>query len=274
MKSPNLSDGVVTFKQYDQLVDSDYFKQVEWFSNGFVARVGPLIQRYNIRWVPDPLHQWSRQWEYIYIIDKIKKQNVNARIVDLGAGMSFLPYYLKKQLGFKNFLAVDYDKMLASLYQKVNKKMRTAVDFEFGDMRKLGGIKTGSVDFVYSISVLEHTNDYQRILGEIHRILKPGGALSFTFDISLDGLDDIPLKKAKQLVASLEAVFKTKTQVNLDKDLLEPDLVTSQKMSRINKKLLPWKIPLINVVKHLLEYGRFGKAYKNLTFCCLSVTKK
>lgn len=273
MKANNVPDGLVTFRQYNQLVKSDSFKQVESFSDNFIAKAGPLIGRYNFRWVADPLHQWSRQWEYHYVINRIKSQDSTARIVDLGAGISFLPYYLKKTFGFKNIFAVDYDKGLVELYKKVNRKIGCRIDFRYGDMRNLTGFKRSSVDFVYSVSVLEHTSDYEKILKQIYDILKPGGKLCFTFDISLDGLDEIPLNKAKQLVSITEKVFKTDLPIDF-KSINNKDLVTSQKVAKINKRLLPWKFPLVNLAKHLIKHGRLGSLYKNLTFCCLTVTKK
>ena len=269
-----LADGLVTVQQYDKLVGSRLFKEVELFSDDFIGKVGPMISSYNIRWVPDPLHQWSRQWEYPYIISRAQKLKKEARIVDLGAGVSFLPYYLKEKMGLHNILAVDYDKSLKSLYEKVNATLDQQVEFQDGDMRHLQSIEDASVDFAYSVSVLEHTDSYATVVKEIYRILKPGGTLSLTFDISLDGLDDIPLARSKRLVATLETVFGVKVGLDLDRDLGKPSLVTSGFIAKRNKALMPWKYPIINIVRHLVKHGKPGRFYKHLTFCCLTITKK
>jgi SAM-dependent methyltransferase len=268
-----LADGLVDTQQYDKLTSSNLFKEVEKFSDDFISKVGSMIQSYNIRWVPDPFHQWSRQWEYLYIINQAQKVGKDARIVDLGAGVSFLPYYLKQRLGLKNIVAVDYDTSLNKLYERVNSTYGETIEFQDGDMRNLAAIPDGSVDFAYSVSVLEHTDSYPTVLKEIHRTLKPGGTLSFTFDISLDGLDDIPLTRARELIASLESTFGIKVNLDLDKELQRPNLVTSDVMAKRDKKLMPWKYPMLNIIKHLMKHGEMGHAYKRLTFCCLTVKK-
>lgn len=269
-----IADGLVKIQQYDQLVQGDFFKEVEAFSDDFIGKVGPLIQSYNIRWVADPFHQWSRQWEYPYIISRAQTVDQDATIIDLGAGVSFLPYYLKEKLGLQNITAVDYDKSLNGLYEKVNEKIGDSITFQSGDMRNLSNIADESVDFAYSVSVLEHTDSYPTVLKEVYRILKPGGKLSLTFDISLDGLDDIPLKRAQQLVSSLEEIFGTSLGLNLEQEIVNPGLVISRNMAKRNKKLMPWKYPLLNIVRHFVNYGRPGYLYKNLTFCCVTVAKK
>lgn len=271
-----LKDGLVTLDAYDDLIKGDDFKRVEKYSNKFISKVGSQIQSYNFRWVADPLHQWSRQWEYLYIISQAEKLHKKSKVLDLGAGISFLPFYLKDNLGFKSVVAVDYDKSLSRLYGRVNDSLSTKVDFMHGDMRNLSHISEESQDFIYSVSVLEHTNNYTEIIKEIYRILKPGGVFSFTFDISIDGKDDIPVKEAKKLISAAKKTFKGSNAIglNLDKDLLHMGLVTSRVMAHKDKSLMPWKYPVINVLRPLLEKGKPGTMYKNLTFCCITLIKE
>lgn len=268
-----LRDGLVNIGQYDQLLASRFFKDIEAFSDDFIDQVGPMIKSYNIRWVADPLHQWSRQWEYPYIINQAQAVGKKAKVVDLGAGVSFLPYYLKRKLGLHNIVAVDYDPSLKKLYQRVNKTLGEKVEFRDGDMRNLADFADQSVDFVYSVSVLEHTDSYPTVMQEIYRILKPGGRLSLTFDISLDGLDDIPPHRALELLNSLETTFNLNTGFKLHRAVQQPNLVTSSHMANRDRRLMPWKYPMLNIFKHLIKHGEMGRAYKYLTFCCLSVAK-
>ena len=44
-----------------------------------------------------------------------------------------------------------------------------------------------SLDVICCISVLEHTDNYGEIVREFARVLKRGGLLVLTFDLSLDG---------------------------------------------------------------------------------------
>jgi SAM-dependent methyltransferase len=270
-----ITDGLVGIGAYDQLIKSAGFEEIESFSNNFINEAGPLVVSFDNRWIADPLHQWSRRWEYPYIIKNAALLDSNATIIDLGAGMSFLTFFLEKKLNLKNITAVDYDKTLSELYEKVNEKIDANVKFQYGDMRNLLDLSSNSADFIYSVSALEHTNNYTEILKEIYRILKKGGKLSFTFDISIDGLDDIPVAKAEELVSALEEVFNTKVGIDIRTSINSNvgELVTSGYIASIDKRLMPWKYPLVNVLKPIAKRGKIGNLYKNLTFCCLTVVK-
>lgn len=268
-----IHDGIPNISEYKDLLESEYFKKIEKYSNSFIKSVGNKIQSYNNKWVPDPLHQWSRQWEYPYIINQANKLKAkNLKALDLGAGMTFLPYYLQESTSIKKVIALDYDSSLSDLYESVNKKLKKKVEFNFHDIRELNQSNDEKYDFIYSVSVLEHTDNYEEIISSCHKLLKKGGKLSITFDISLDGNDDIPLDKAKELLASIEKAFKTK---NLLKLINQRDkIVTSSYVARnIDTKLMPWKYPIINIIKPILKSGHIGSKYKNLTFCCVTVEK-
>ena len=267
-------DGIPTIKNYLDLIESNDFKEVEAYSDKFIGKVGEKIQSYNNKWVPDPLHQWSRQWEYIYIIDQVlKTQKARQKVLDLGAGMTFLPYYLQELKNVDTVTALDYDASLAGLYDKVNKALAKKVEFRFADIRKLAKEKTESYDYIYSVSVLEHTDNYGEIVKNCYKLLKKGGKFSITFDISLDGNDDIPLKKAGQLMDSIQSTFKLKKDLKKLIDVEKKIVRSDEVIKNISKDLMPWKYPLLNVIKPMLKKGRPGSRYKKLTFCCVSVKK-
>lgn len=269
-----LRDGIPRLGEYLEFVLSKDFKRVEEYSNSFIEEVGGLIGSYNKRWVKDPLHQWSRQWEYPYIISKISEHKVkNLKVLDIGSGITFLPYYLEDKLGIKSITALDYDKSLERLYGKVNKIRKTKVDFIHHDMRELRKLGKEEFDFIYSVSVLEHTDHYDNIIKQCYKLLKPGGKLSLTFDISLDNQDDIPVKEAIKFLKSIDKTFKiTPSSV----EHLKVDLnraVTSHSIGKLDKKLMPWKYPFVNTLKPALKLQGVGSPYKQLTFCCVTVEK-
>jgi 2-polyprenyl-3-methyl-5-hydroxy-6-metoxy-1,4-benzoquinol methylase len=275
-KTVKLNDGIPTMDEYHHLVNSGLFKEVEKYSDKFLSKFGQSITSYNKKWVKDPLHQWSRQWEYIYIVQNIEKhakKKKKIKVLDLGSGITFLPYYLKDKLDIHSIKALDYDEMLHELYGAVNDAWAKPVDFLHKDMRDLGSMASKEFDHIYSVSVLEHTDRYESIIKDCHRLLKPGGKFSLTFDISLDSIDDIPVKEAKKLLNSLKRTFGDKRHASHFLQDLEKEIVVSHKIAKINKELTPWKYPQINIFKPLLQNKGFGTPYKKLTFCCLTLTK-
>ena len=268
-------DGLVEMSDYLKLVKSESFHQIEIFSDEFVEQTKDILDPYSKKWVKDPLHQWSRQWEYPYVIgtvNRFTRRNKNVSILDLGSGITFLPYYLKKNTGIKEVIALDYDQGLEGLFTKVNRVLKTNVRFIHQDIRELEKSRKQSLDFIYCVSVLEHTDQYPSVIKSCHRLLRKGGYLCLTFDISLDGHDDIPVTEAKKLLGALGRTFKNRDlEKNLDKDF--DDVITSKKISKIDKRLMPWKYPFINIVRPALKLKGIGSAYKNLTFCCITVEK-
>jgi len=266
-------EGTPSIAEYLRYTQSRDFREIEEFSDQFQAIAAPLLVSYKRRWVSDPLHQWSRQWEYPYIIHQARNlEGENLRALDLGSGFTFLPYYHLKKTGISRIVALDYDPSLGPLFESVNRSTGEEVEFSCEDIREIGDLEE-KYDFIYSVSVLEHTDNYAEIIRNCHDLLKPGGKFSITFDVSLDGNDDIPVPAARQLLACLGSIF------SVDGDLgelleFEDGIVTSSYVARnIDRNLLPWRYPVINVIKPFITRGRLGSKYKQLTFCCLTVRK-
>jgi len=169
-------------------------------------------------------------------------------------------------------VALDYDQSLGPLFESANRSIGEKVEFRFEDIRELGHLED-KYDFIYSVSVLEHTDNYIEIIRNCHDLLKPGGKFSVTFDVSLDGNDDIPVVAARRLLERLGSIF------GVGEDLtrlleFEDGIVTSSYVAQnIDRNLMPWRYPAINIFKPLFRHGRLGTKYKQLTFCCLTVRK-
>ena len=92
-----LDDGIPLLADYQALLQMADFKQLERFSDQFVAETRPFLKDYRRRWVTDPLHQWSRQWEYPYVVARIQALLASQgekpiRALDVGSGITFLPF--------------------------------------------------------------------------------------------------------------------------------------------------------------------------------------
>lgn len=275
----NIRDGIPTMQEYKNLVNSEEFKNIEDYSDKFVNKTKHLLAKYKNRWVLDPLHQWSRQWEYPYVITRLvedSRKNKSLKILDLGSGITFLPFYLEETLPQDaKVICCDYDLSITSSFKAVSNKMNSGLNLDVEDMRSLS-YPSASFDIAYSVSVLEHTDNYEKVVKSIYRVLKPGGKLIITFDISIDGYDDIPLAKAYELLKVIESVFKNFHAPNIDeikKDVSRDEIVTSSTIAKMDKKLTPWKLPIINSLKTLVKHKKLGRLYKNLTFYCLTVEK-
>jgi SAM-dependent methyltransferase len=142
-------------------------------------------------WPRDPLYNFSRVWEYPYIFHHILKLKdegligMDARIVDLGSGVTFFPFCISK-LGF-NVICLDNDPVCERNMQGAIKAL--ALDnahlcFKLSSDKAIP-LTDKSADIIYCISVLEHVNEFEPLIDEMARILVDGGFLLLTIDIDL-----------------------------------------------------------------------------------------
>jgi SAM-dependent methyltransferase len=276
MHSP-LHHGIPTEDDYESLLETDEFKELESFSNHFLVANQTNLGSYAQKWVNDPLHQWSRQWEYPYVFHQLQtilKVKNAARILDAGSGVTFFPYYIKSKYSLADIHCVDYDKNLATIYQRINATSKEKVSFASGDLKNLT-YEDNSFDIIYCVSVLEHTDDYARIIERFHKILRAGGSLVITFDISLDGTRDISIEKGNQLLGLLTDKFAVPENVSL---YLQPNMTnvfTTITANKINSSLLPWKLPaVVYQTKSLITRRKWISWPPLLTVLCSTFVKR
>lgn len=271
----DLKIGIPTIENYKKLLRSDLFLKMEKFSNKFIKSNESVLVDYSKKWAKDPLHQWSRQWEYPFVHNEIykfkkDKQVKDLNILDAGSGITFFPYLISKAINKAKITCVDIDSSLQQVFSYINKGYKKHVNFVVSDIHKLP-YKNSVFDIVYCISVLEHTRNYEEIIKEFRRILKPNGTLIVTFDISIDGNADIPPEDAKELVQTLLEYFPEKRK-NQTVELIErnklQNVVSTKYISEFDKNLLPWKYPLLSNLKSIFKFRLPTNNIKNLTFFC------
>lgn len=95
LASLRLRDGVPLKHELDTVLRSEVFLEMEAYSEGFLERNRDVLAGYTAKWGADnPLHSWSRQWEYPYVFGKVAevvRAHPRARILDAGSGATFFP---------------------------------------------------------------------------------------------------------------------------------------------------------------------------------------
>ncbi|MBN2457248.1 MAG: class I SAM-dependent methyltransferase [Sedimentisphaerales bacterium] len=278
MKEMQMPQGLVRISDYKALLQSELFSRMEKFSNNFITQNSEILTAYSRKWVLDPLHQWSRQWEYCFVFSHIQKyatthQGEPIKILDAGSGITFFPYFLRENIQESVLTCCDVDTSLQKIFGDINTRTKSAVRFLHKDIRNTG-LESNSLAVIYSISVLEHTANYDEIVKEFARLLRDDGILIVTFDISLDGYSDIPVSQVKKIIASLQNHLSPIDEDSIlrlldGKELFGPDIITTSFVSNWNKSLLPWKYPLLSSLLASFKKQRFPHfGIKKLTFTC------
>jgi 2-polyprenyl-3-methyl-5-hydroxy-6-metoxy-1,4-benzoquinol methylase len=272
-----MKQGTVAIADYEAWLASPGFAAVEKESSAFVADNRVLLSPYAKRWVADPLHQWSRAWEYPFVVhwlrDHLRAAGEGARALDAGSGITFFPFLLAKEVPGLRVLCVDQDASLDPLYQGVRHPAAQRVAFLHNGLDDIAA-PNEHFDAIYCVSVLEHTGNYPAILDEFRRLLKPGGRLVVTCDVSLDGRAEISVPKLATLLDALAERFTP-----LDADAFRAarapaaGVVDTAYVQRTRPLWLPWRYPrLSGALASVRQRSMPRFTLKQLTFICLAFT--
>ena len=223
------------------------FRGMEAFSDSFLATHRKHLKAYAQKWVADPLHQWSRIWEYLFVLERLEAWRAEAvpgqvRILDAGSGITFFPYYVAQRLGGCRLTCCDSDSGLSGIFHQVNAAMPVPAEFCSADVQRLP-FADASFDALYCVSVLEHMDRPDEVVDEFARVLTPNGVLLVTFDISLDGKADVPLAGAQRLRERLRRRFSGDAGETGDLAAMcrQSDVLTTAFVGNEEPDLLPWR---------------------------------
>ena len=166
------------------------------------------------KWPRDPLHTWSRVWEYPYAYEHLSAMRSADQagsmpvVVDLGSGVTFFPFSVAR-LGYR-VVCTDVDPVCGKDILRAEKAVSVSpgsVSWKATNGQELP-FENNSVDGIYCVSVLEHIPSFDVTVKEMARILKPGSMLILTIDIDLIGNKEIGPAKYRVLKRLLDNQFE------------------------------------------------------------------
>ncbi len=274
-----LIQGFPSRRSYLAQLESDLFRKMEAYSWNFLDRNEDLLEDYATNWSPDPLHHWSRQWEYPYVyrvIDKlIMRDQRPLRILDAGSGLTFLPHFLMQSLKNVELHCVDRNETYAYLNEIICARQGSEICYKTQELQKLE-YPDECFDMIYCISVLEHTDSYDEITEQLHRVLKPCGLLVLSIDISLDLKGDLPLEEAEELISFLSEKFCPVGNVdlrNIFRSLNPRKVLTTSFAYSLQRKTWPIKRQIMYLIRKLLRPYTIEIPFGNLTIFCALLLK-
>ena len=219
---------------------------------------------------------WSRQWEYPYVLANLPSDGAGRQLLDAGSGYRFLtPLFARR--GFEVH-ACDVDASVGRRLDALAEQENLPIRFTRQDLARMD-YPDESFDAIVCVSVLEHAHDPWPVVAELRRCLRAGGTLILTFDVSVRGDRDIPVHRARDLIELLERELEPRHAFTDSHLLDEAALATSEDVLRTEwfrrhqPELLPWrrisKTGLAN-----LRRGRLGRPFFDLAVVGLILTKR
>jgi SAM-dependent methyltransferase len=284
-----LRTGIPLLSELEAHLKSEpYARHVE-FNRAFLEKNDQAMEKYGKLWAKDTFRLWSRRWEYPFVAQRIiqfaqaqspSPANHPLRVLDAGSGVTYFPYFIRAEIPQSEITCFDSNDSYVPMFAAVNANMaETKVRFVQGMLQKLP-FEPDSFDAVCCISVLEHTSNYGEILDEFARVLRPGGLLVLTFDLSLDGKFELPRQAAAELLSALAQKFNVTSSDDLHKELARMDdpqrerILTTDYVRDTQPDLLPWKHPTLKAVHDLVKGHGWTGGFRSKSVYCLDVTAK
>jgi SAM-dependent methyltransferase len=182
------------------------------------------------RWPRDPLHTWSRVWEYPYVYYHIREwlqresPSDQPWVVDVGSGVNFFPFTVAR-LNCR-VTCTDIDPILEIDLRRAVEVVSAKpgiVDYRLTDGLTLP-FESEQIDAVYCVSVLEHVPRLDVLVREMARILRKDGLFVLTFDIDLRGNYQLSAERHRELSRLLDHHFEC---VYPERTVHPADLLTS-----------------------------------------------
>jgi SAM-dependent methyltransferase len=243
------------------------------------------MSQYGKLWAKDTFRLWSRRWEYPFVAQRLiefaeKQGDGPVRILDAGSGVTYFPYFIRAEVPRAEITCFDSNSSYHPMFAAVNQTMgESKVKFDEGWLQKLP-FADGSFDAVCCISVLEHTTNFDEILAEFARVLRSGGLLVLTFDLSLDGRFELPRAVAADLLAILARRFNPPADTDPQKELArmaDPEregILTTDYIRQTQPDLLPWKHPVLKAAHDLMKGHGWTGGFRSKSVYCVAATAK
>lgn len=276
----HLRAGIPLIAEVEALKQDSLFQRHTDFNRRFLEKHGPAMKGYGFHWGQDPLRLWSRRWEYPFVAQRIlsfaaEDPQRPVKILDAGSGVTYFDYLLCQELPQAQVLCCDSDPTYPRMFDAINQATPgSRVSFLQAMLQSLP-LPPASIDAICCISVLEHTDRYDQILDEFARVLRPGGALVLTFDLSLDGRFELSRPAAEQLLNAIQSRFAVHDGMNHLQELARmqhpQDLLSTDHVKRTEPHLLPWKYPLLKALHDLFKGHGWTGGFRSKSVYCLEV---
>jgi ubiquinone/menaquinone biosynthesis C-methylase UbiE len=278
-----LTSGIPRIAWVDELQRQDLYRRHTDFNRDFLSAHGQALAKYGRHWGQDPFKLWSRRWEYPYVAQRIlefaesQPNDARMRVIDAGSGVTYFPYFICDKVPNAEVTCVDSDPSYPPMFDAINRNVgHRRVSFMEAMLQKLP-LDNGAADVIACISVLEHTSNYGEIIREFARVLRPGGLLVLTFDLSLDGKFELSRDVASDLLKNVSELFtvdKIDPQQELSAMEKTSEILTTEHVKNTQPDLLPWKYPMVKAVHDLVNGKGWTGGFRSKSIFCVSGRKK
>jgi len=190
-------------------------------------------------------------------------------VLDAGSGVTFFPWMLRRAYPQAEIRCCDINDRWTTLYAQIGERSGQSVEFLSRSLSDTG-LRSKSVDVLYCISVLEHAPNFLEIIEEFSRILRPGGLVVITFDLSLEKGGHLSPAEGDELLGAIHrGLFGRDSACSIPRGA---DGLLTTDIARIlgRPELLPWRAPTLRSrLRHLARFRMPPRHPPLLTIYCV-----
>ena len=117
----------------------------------------------------------------------------------LGGGLRALLPRLRERVPVELAIGIELVEEHCQLARRIGKTAGEPPWFQVCASVEAAGLRDGCLDLVYATGSASHFADMAAVLREAHRLLRPGGLLTFTEEVSLLGAAGVPSEEFREL---------------------------------------------------------------------------
>ena len=130
----------------------------------------------------NPLRALIQEYIEIKELRKLSQLSVGLKVLEIGCGNGWGTKLIKKYFNPSEIQAIDLDPKMINIAKKRNSDSK--IKFSVADATKLP-FKENTFDAIFDFGIIHHIPDWKNCLGELKRVLKPGGQLLIE-DLSIE----------------------------------------------------------------------------------------
>lgn len=193
-------------------------------------------------------------YHYMEQIDALVRDKNYQTSLELGAGRGTISLYLKKRFGIKTTLN-DISEQAMQLAKANFQFYNESANFDVADASNLP-YPDNSFDIVTSIGLLEHLENYEPILKEAYRVLKPNGVM-----VQINIPKKFSIQYINTLYRIILEVFGKKLRPDFPRNSDTPTQYAEhaknagfKEVETINVNPFPLLVPVPMVIDRILTY--------------------
>jgi ubiquinone/menaquinone biosynthesis C-methylase UbiE len=147
------------------------------------------------------------------LLERLGGRTAGGRVLEVGCGRGVGSEIILTRFGAREVVAFDLDLDMVSRARRRLARWRDRVSFEVGDATRIPA-PDAYFDAVFDFGIIHHVPDWREAIGEVSRVLRPGGRFCFE-EVTRHALDRPTYRRlfdhppedrfsAEDLVAELE----------------------------------------------------------------------